>query len=167
MALRTLATAATILCIMLPLTAHGQSAAKTECNDGTRTTATGAHACDGHGGLHGVHTTILHRAPSGTQTREPGRVAQAGTPAPSHDTRTGAAPEERRGWRWAHRHDDRDDNRHSEERRRDEERHRIEERRERERDRVRCRDGRYDEVKRNHGKGKGPEVCKHHGGVAY
>ena len=43
--------------------------------------------------------------------------------------------------------------------------HKKHEKREANRHRVRCRDGRYEEVK-EHGKGKGPEVCKHHGGLA-
>jgi hypothetical protein len=32
---------------------------------------------------------------------------------------------------------------------------------------VRCRDGRYEDVKEHHGHGRGPNVCKHHGGVAH
>lgn len=181
MALRTIATAATILCVVLPMRAHAQSAAKTECNDGTRTTATGTSACDGHGGIHHVHSTILHRAPSGTQTqtREPARVSQAGTPGTASRDGQRAEPEEHHGWRWFHRHNDRDDNRRAEERRGDDERRRAEdrrrrdddrrvaERREQKRDRVRCRDGKYEDAHPNHGRGKGPDVCKHHGGLTH
>lgn len=177
MALRSIATAATILCVM-SLAAHGQSAAKTECKDGTRTADMGSHACDGHGGVHAVHTTILRRAPSGTQaqTREPARVTQAGTPANSGT----ATPEEHRGWRWAH-HDSPEEKHRAEERRREEERRHADERRRedehhldqrrraeehRRHERVRCRDGRYEDLKEHHGKGRGPEICKHHGGIA-
>lgn len=169
MALRPIATAATILCLTIPVRAHGQTAAKTACNDGTTTTATGARACDGHGGIHSVHSTILHRGPSGTQ-QQPGRITQAGTPEATHDNSDRAEPEEHRGWRWSHRHDDRADDR-AEERRREEERRRAEERRAKEKRehrsaRVRCRDGKYEHAKNNHGNGRGPDVCKHHGGVA-
>lgn len=172
MVLRTMATVATILCVMLPAAAYGQSGAKTACNDGTTTTATGADACNDHGGIHRARTAVLHRAPTGTktQTHEPGRVTQAGTPG-SRETR--ADPSERRGWRWFHRRNDRDDERRraeetrrAEERERLEKRRRVEENRERKHDRVRCRDGRYEDRKENHGRGRGPEACKHHGGVA-
>lgn len=178
MALRTIATAATILCVILPAAAHGQNAAKTACNDGTATTATGADACNGHGGVNRVHTTIVRRAPSGTQAHEPTRVTQAGTPASvSRDEH--AQPEEHRGWRWSHRNDTPEQRRRAEENRRAEETHRAEEKRraeemrvaeerhEHDRHRVRCRDGRSEDVKVRHGKGKGPEICKHHGGVAH
>ena len=150
MALRTIATVATILCVMLPAAAHAQRA-KTACNDGTTTTATGPDACNGHRGVNRAHTATLHRAPSGSQ--EPARVSQAGTPA-SRDSH--AQPEEHRGWRWFHRNHD-------------EKREHVEERHERryDRDRVRCRDGRYEEMKVNHGHGRGPDVCKHHGGIAH
>lgn len=177
MALRTIATAATILCVILPAAAHGQNAAKTACNDGTTTTAMGADACNGHGGANRVHTTIVRRAPSGTQTHERARVTQAGTPAPvSRDGH--AQPEEHRGWRWSHRNDTPEERR-AEENRRAEEEHRAEEkrrakegrvaeeRREHDRNHVRCRDGRYEDMKVRHGKGKGPEVCKHHGGDSH
>lgn len=171
MVLRTMATAATILCVMLPAAAHGQSAAKTACNDGTTTTAIGPEACNGHGGIHRVRTAVLHRAPSrtNTQSSEPARVAQAGTPS-SRDAHS--APVEHRGWRWSHRGNDRnEDRRRAEERRRDDEQKRLEEKRrfeeKRRHDRVRCRDGRYEDVKEHHGKGRGPAVCKHHGGVAH
>lgn len=166
MALRTIATAATILCITLPAAAHSQRTARTACNDGTTTTAMDANACDGHGGIHRVHTAIARRAPGGTtaQTQEPGHVAQAGTPANSSH----AQPAERRGWRWA-RHDDRrdEDRRRAEEQRRAEEKRRLEEQRRHDHDRVRCRDGRFEEAKVHHGNGRGPDVCRHHGGIAH
>jgi hypothetical protein len=164
MALRTIATAATILCAMLPAVAQSQSGPKTACNDGTTTTATGPDACNGHHGIDRAHTAIVRRAPSGTtvQTQEPARVTQAGSPT----SRAHAQPEERRGWRWAH-HDDRDDNRRAEERRRAEEKARVEERREHDEHHVRCRDGKFERVKPRHGNGRGPDVCKHHGGVAH
>jgi hypothetical protein len=133
------AAAVALMAATTPATAHAQAGWKTSCTDGTTTKATGANACDGHGGIHHVKTTIAHRAPSRTvRPGEPARVAQAGTPAP------GAKPhyEEHRGWRWS-RH--RDEARH-------EEKHR----------RVRCRDGREDTIE-----GKGKQVCKHHGGVAH
>lgn len=178
MAFRAIVTAATIVCLTIPVRAQAQNSAKTACNDGTATTASGSHACDGHGGIHHVHSTILHRAPSGAQ--QGGTVSQAGTPN-SRDTQ--AQPEEHRGWRWSHPSNDHDDrrraeekrreeeNRRAEEKRRDDERHRAEERRRAEDRqhrlaRVRCRDGKYEDVK-EHGKGKGPDVCKHHGGVAH
>ena len=172
MVLRTIATAATILCVLLPATAHGQSAANTNtaCNDGTTTTLTGADACNGRGGINRARTAVLHRAP--TQTNVPGRVTQAGTPN-SRDTH--AEPVEHRGWRWSHRSNDRDEDRRAEERRRAEEKRQREEKRrfeeqrarERQHDRVRCRDGRYEDVREHHGKGRGPDVCKHHGGVGH
>lgn len=174
MVLRTIASAATILCVLLPATAHGQSAATTACNDGTTTSSTGVDACNGRGGINRARTAVLRRAPVGTrpQTTAPERVTQAGTPS-SRDTH--AEPVEHRGWRWSHRSNDRDeDRRRAEERHRAEERRELEEKRRREEqrarerhDRVRCRDGRYEDVKEHHGRGKGPDVCKHHGGVAH
>ena len=148
MAFRITAAAATIMFVMLPASATAQAAAKTACKDGTTTTATGAAACNGHGGIHSGRTALLRRSPGrtkATENKQPARVAQAGTPARADHSR----PEEVRGWRWARHHDK--DEKH--------------EKREANRHRVRCRDGRYEEVK-EHGKGKGPEVCKHHGRLA-
>jgi hypothetical protein len=133
-----------------PSVAGAQGSWKTACNDGSTTNATGANACDGHGGIHKVNSTILHRAPSHTaHPSVPSRVTQAGTPAPA----PAAKPtyEEHRGWRWK---------RHHEEKREE----RREERREEKHRRVRCRDGRYETVE---GKAKGHDVCKHHGGMAH
>ena len=133
------AAAAAFISAAIPFAAQAQSGGwKTSCNDGSTTMATGANACDGHGGIHKVHTVIQHRAPKATQAG----VTQAGTPKP---TETKPRYEERRGWRWG-RHEER----RREERR--EEKHRI----------VRCRDGRTEKVV-----GKGHEVCKHHGGIAH
>jgi hypothetical protein len=147
------AAAAALIAAMIPAVAYAQSG-KTACNDGTTTTATGANACDGHGGIHRVHTTILHKAPSRTakQPTEPARVSQAGTPAAKRDE---PRYEERRGWRWGRHRDEKREARREErreERREDEKHHR-----------VRCRDGKYENVPP--GKAKGHEVCKHHGGV--
>lgn len=153
MALRTIAAAAAIFFVVLPGTARAQTSGKTACNDGTTTTATGKSACDGHGGIHSVNSTILHRAPSRTktaETKQPARVSQAGTPSPDRAARNDRPYEERRGWRWGKHKDEKRD-------KHDAKRHR-----------VRCRDGRYEEVKeRGNGHGKGPEICKHHGGVAH
>ena len=142
------AAAAALIAAVIPVVAHAQSG-KTACNDGTTTTATGASACDGHGGIHRVNSTILHKAPSRTAKRptEPARVSQAGTPSVKRDEKP--QYEERRGWRWGRHHDEK-----REERR--------EERREEKHHRVRCRDGKYENVPP--GKAKGHEVCKHHGG---
>src|SRR5947209_12895622 len=116
----------------IPAAAHAQGAWKTACKDGTTTSATGANACDGHGGIHHVNSTIQHRRPSSSTKSAPGRVAQAGTAASSSKPHY----EERRGWRWG---------RHHEEERRDEKREeRREERRDEKHRRVRCRDGKYD-----------------------
>ena len=141
--------AAALIAAVIPAVAHAQSG-KTACNDGSTTPATGANACDGHGGIHRVNSTILHRAPSRTTKKtptEPARVSQAGTPATKRDEKP--RYEERRGWRWGRHHDEK-----REERR--------EERREEKHHRVRCRDGKYENVPP--GKAKGHEVCKHHGG---
>jgi hypothetical protein len=147
--------AAALIAAMIPAVAHAQSG-KTACNDGSTTSATGANACDGHGGIHRVNSTILHKAPSRTAKSpaaktptEPARVSQAGTP----DARRDEKPryEERRGWRWGRHRDERREARREE--RREEEKHH----------RVRCRDGKYENVPP--GKAKGHEVCKHHGGV--
>ena len=135
-----------LISVAVPSPARAQGSWKTACNDGTHTNVTGANACDGHGGIHKVNSTILHRAPSHTtKPSVPARVTQAGTPAPA----PAAKPkyEERRGWRWNRRHDER-----------------REERREEKHRRIRCRDGRYDTIE---GKAKGREVCKHHGGSAH
>jgi len=132
---RSILCAAVALVIALPAAAHAQGAYKSKCNDGTIVNATGGNACDLHGGIHKVRPTVLHRTPSAKHS-EPARVAQAGTPrARSHY-------EERRGWRWQHRHDD--------------EKHSAKH------PRVRCRDGQWEPAK-----GKGKEVCKHHGGLAH
>jgi hypothetical protein len=130
----------------IPAAAHAQGAWKTACKDGTTTSATGANACDGHGGIHHLNSAIEHHRPSSSTKSAPERVTQAGTPAPA------AKPhyEERRGWRWG---------RHHEEQRREEKR---EERRDEKHRRVRCRDGKYEKEV-----GKGHEVCKHHGGLAH
>jgi hypothetical protein len=126
--------------VAFPAAAHAQTTWKTACNDGTRSTSTGSNACDGHGGIHHANTIVLRRAQSRTgqsTTKEPARVAQAGKQA---------QPGEHRGWRWS--------------------RHRDADKHEEKRVRVRCRDGKYDEVKQ-HGKGRGKDVCKHHGGLAH
>ena len=135
--------AAALLAAVIPAVAHAQSG-KTACNDGTTTTATGANACDGHGGIHRVNSTILHKAPSHTAKRptDPARVSQAGTPAKRDET---PRYEERRGWRWGRHHDEK-----------------REERREERHHRVRCRDGKYENVPP--GKAKGHVVCRRHGG---
>lgn len=131
--------AAAFIGVAMPAAAHAQ--AKTACNDGTTTTATGAKACEGHGGVHSVHTVIARRAPSRTtKPAESPRVTQAGTPAPNREERP--RYEERRGWRWGRHHDE---GKHDQKHRR-----------------VRCRDGSWDKVV-----GKGRETCKHHGGVKH
>jgi len=142
--------AAALIAAVIPAVAYAQSG-KTACNDGTTTAATGANACDGHGGIHRVHTTILNKAPSRTAKTptEPARVSQAGTPAAKRDEKP--RYEERRGWRWGRHRDEKREERREE--RREEERHH----------RVRCRDGKYENV--TPGKAKGHEVCKHHSGV--
>ena len=141
-----------LLIAVLPMAAHAQATRRSACNDDSTVSSVDSKACDGHGGINKGKTTLINRSPA--KRAETGHVAQAGTPA------SGAHPryEERRGWRWAHRHDDhkRDEERRREERRREEERRRAEKH-----DRVRCRDGRYETAK-----GKGKEVCKHHGGLA-
>jgi hypothetical protein len=142
--------AVALVAVAIPSAARAQGSLKTACNDGTTTNATGASACDGHGGIHRVNSAILHRAPARTtNSSAPSRVTQAGTPAPS----SSAKPpyEEHRGWRWG---------RHREEKREA----RREERRDEKHRRVRCRDGRYENVD---GKAKGHDVCKHHGGLAH
>ena len=146
--------AAALIAAVIPAIAHAQSGWKTACNDGTNTTATGANACDGHGGIHRVKTTILHKAPSRTAKTpsEPAIVTQAGTPATKRDEKP--RYEEHRGWRWS---------RHRDERRAERREERREERRDEKHHRVRCRDGKYESVPP--GKAKGHEVCKHHGGV--
>lgn len=137
------AAAAAFVAATIPAAAHAQSGWKTSCNDGSTTTRTGANACDGHGGIHKVKTTIQHRTPSRS-----GSVSQAGTPAPAPATKPHY--EERRGWRWSRHHD---------EKRREEKR---EEKRDEKFRRVRCRDGRDEKVV-----GKGNDVCKHHGGIKH
>jgi len=134
---RSLVCAAIALVVALPAAARAQGTYKTICNDGKTVNASGQNACDMHGGIHKVRTTVLHRSPSAKRQGEPARVAQAGTPAP------GAKPnyEERRGWRWHHRHEEEKHAKHH---------------------RVRCRDGRSESAD-----GKGKEVCKHHGGLAH
>ena len=132
--------AAALIGVGIPAAAHAQGW-KTACKDGTTTTATGANACDAHGGINKARTAVTHRTPShSTKASEPARVSQAGTPAPARTERP--KYEERRGWRWGRRHE--------------------EEKREDKHRRVRCRDGQYDTVV-----GKGHEVCKHHHGVAH
>jgi hypothetical protein len=136
--------AVALIGVAVPSVARAQGSWKSACNDGTTTNATGANACDGHGGIHKVNSTILHRAPSHTtKPSVPARVTQAGTPT----TAPTAKPkyEEHRGWRW---------HRHREEKR--------EERRDEKHRRVRCRDGRYEKIE-----GKGRDICKHHGGIAH
>jgi hypothetical protein len=134
-----------------PSAAGAQGSWKTACNDGSTTNATGANACDGHGGIHKVNSTILHRAPARTaHPSVPARVTQAGTPAPAPAAKP-KYEEHHGGWRWK---------RHHEEKREE----RREERREEKHRRVRCRDGRYETVE---GKAKGRDVCKHHGGMAH
>src|SRR5690242_17665998 len=89
--------AAALIAAVIPAVAHAQSG-KMACNDGTTSTATGASACDGHGGIDHVKSTILHKAPSRTaRNTEPARVSQAGTPAARRDETP--RYEERRGWR--------------------------------------------------------------------
>jgi hypothetical protein len=131
------AAAAAAIIVILPIAAHAQATRRTACNDGSTTSTVGASVCDGHGGIDKGRTAVINRAPA--KHTGAARVAQAGTPAPSH-----AKPryEERRGWRWARRHDER--------------------KREEKHPRVRCRDGRYVTAE-----GKGKEVCKHHGGNAH
>jgi hypothetical protein len=76
--------AVALIGVAIPSAARAQGSWKTACNDGTITNATGASACDGHGGIHKVHSTILHRSPAHTtKPSVPVRVAQAGTPAPA------------------------------------------------------------------------------------
>jgi hypothetical protein len=128
--------AAVALVVALPAAARAQATVRTACNDGTTTSSMASNVCEGHGGMNKAKTTVLRRSPA-AQQREAARVAQAGSPAASNKPRY----EERRGWRW-HR--------------------REEEKREAARHRVRCRDGRWENA---HGKGK--EVCKHHGGLAH
>ena len=140
------AAAAAFISAAMPLAAQAQSGGwKTSCNDGSATMATGANACDGHGGIHRVHTAIQHRTPTKTN---PAPVTQAGTSKSS--TQPKPHYEERRGWRWG---------RHHEERKREE---RREERREAKHRIVRCRDGRNEKVV-----GERHDVCKHHGGIAH
>lgn len=142
------AAAAAFISAAIPVAAYAQSgSSRTSCNDGSTTMATGANACDGHGGIHRVHTVIQRRAP--TKSSQAG-VTQAGTPQSSE---TKPRYEERRGWRWG-RHDDRRREERREERREDrrDEKHRV----------VRCRDGRAEKAV-----GRGHEVCKHHGGLAH
>jgi hypothetical protein len=129
------AAAAALVIAALPIAAHAQATHRTVCNDGSSTSIVGANVCNGHGGINKGKTAVINRAP-GKHT-EPARVAQAGTPAP-----TKPRYEERRGWRWARRHE--------------------EHRREEKHARVRCRDGRYESAQ-----GKGKDVCRHHGGVAH
>ena len=78
--------AAALIAAVIPAVAHAQSG-KTACNDGTTTVATGANACDGHGGIHRVNSTILHRAParSAKKPTEPARVSPAGTASAMRD----------------------------------------------------------------------------------
>ena len=132
---RSMVCAAIALVVALPAAARAQATYKTVCNDGQTVNATGSNACDMHGGIHKVHTTIAHRAPS-AKKQEPARVAQAGKPEDANKR----PYEERRGWRWGRRHEDERAKHH----------------------RVRCKDGRWE-----NGKGKGKEVCKHHGGLAH
>lgn len=149
---RSIAGAATVVLLaMLPAVAGAQERMRTACNDGTRTPSIASNACDLHGGVHKGNTAFLRRQPgSATKSAAPDRVTQAGSPAPARTT--APAPdkpryEERRGWRWRRHHD---------------ESRREENEREKER-RYRCRDGKMETV---HGKAKGREVCKHHGGIA-
>ena len=121
---RSILCAAIALVVALPAAAHAQGTYKTVCNDGKTVNATGSNACDMHGGIHKVNTTILHRAP---KKSEPARVAQAGTPASAHSKPN---YEERRGWRWKRHHDEGKHPKHP---------------------RVRCRDGRWESAE---GKGK-------------
>jgi len=128
------AVAAALVIAVLPIAAHAQATHRTVCNDGSTTSIVGKNVCNGHGGSNKGKTTVSNRAPA--KHDEAARVAQAGTPAPAKPRY-----EERRGWRWARRHEE----------------HKREEKH-----RVRCRDGRYELAQ-----GKGKEVCKHHGGVAH
>jgi hypothetical protein len=140
--------AALFVAASAPSTARAQ-AWKTACNDGTTTSATGANACDAHGGIHKARTEARRRTPTQTTRTAPGHVTQAGTPAPT--TRAKPQYEERRGWRWGRGHEQRKESRREERR---EEKHR----------RVRCRDGKYENAE---GKAKGRDICKHHGGLAH
>lgn len=131
----------------VPALAGAQARARTVCSDGTRTASTASDACDGHGGVHKGNSEFVRRQPGSTnKASEPARVAQAGSPTRVAAPAPNGTPryEERRGWRWGRHHDEPE---HSERRER----------------RYRCRDGKLETV---HGKAKGREVCKHHGGIA-
>jgi hypothetical protein len=138
---------AVVLLVTLPTVAGAQERQRTACNDGTTTPSVASTACDGHGGIHKGNTAVLRRSPATAPKRssEPARVSQAGTPA-SIPAPSANKPhyEERRGWRWR-RH--RDESSHAEKKERW----------------YRCRDGKEEKV---HGKAKGKEICKHHGGIA-
>jgi len=135
--------AAVALIATLPTVASAQTRARTACKDGSTTTSMAANACDSHGGMDRGRTETLRRATAPETRRYPGPVTQAGTPEPAPAEKPRYA--EHRGWRW-HRHHDEP---------------RPEERNER---RYRCRDGKVETI---HGKAKGREVCRHHGGLAH
>jgi hypothetical protein len=137
--------AAAALIATLPAIAGAQERQRTACNDGSTSASMASNACDGHGGIHKSRTAILRRSPATASKPAPvERVAQAGTPTPARTAAPDPRYEERRGWRWRRHHD--------------EQKHTDKDER-----RYRCRDGRWETV---HGKAKGKEICKHHGGIA-
>ena len=136
-------TIAVLIVAAVPSIARAQSSDQTVCKDGTSTRQTGASACDGHGGVDDLKTSMLRRKrilmgepkPAAKAPGADGPVTQAGTPAPA--PRAGDATSRAPGA-------DRDDYRY------------------RPKNAVaRCRDGTYD-----HGRGKKRKnICKHHGGI--
>jgi uncharacterized protein DUF3761 len=158
MPFRSLLRGATVALIVaaIPSIARAQSSDQTVCKDGTTSRQTSASACDGHGGVDDLKTSMLRRkrilmgepkpAVKAPESETP--VTQAGTPAPAPRAGDAAAP------RLpapvppdspARERSNRDDYRY------------------RPRNAVaRCRDGTYD-----HGRGKKRKnICKHHGGIA-
>ena len=144
--LRARAALPALLLVALPALAAAQGADRTVCKDGTRRTSTAATACDGHGGINAVETSILRR--TGVSEEHPT------TTAPKVETRTAdveqaGRPSDRNHphRRWRGRYPDRDERRAIPDPARNA--------------RARCRDGSY-----AHENGNPKNVCKHHGGVA-
>ena len=158
----------TLVALMIaavPRIARAQSSDQTVCKDGTSTPQTGASACDGHGGVDAIKTTVLRRQrfllreakPTAKVPESNAPVTQAGTPAPAPRAGDDAAPRlpaavppdsparERSNAKSRAPGAYRDDYRY------------------RPKNAVaRCRDGSYD-----HGRGKKRKnICKHHGGIA-
>src|SRR5919197_1046397 len=81
---RTRAAIAALILIALPTFAPAKEPDRTSCGDETKTASTARNACEGHGGIDAVKTSILrHRRTPERDPKPPTTVAQAGKPAKS------------------------------------------------------------------------------------